>query len=92
MLGIEHVVPPTAAGLSPADLIGILSILVIVFGLLLTAIGVLVLRLMTGLDSKITSVKLDAAAALVQVKQEYADDLKQVWQELGRLREQREKV
>ena len=45
---------PTAGGLTGADILGILTILVTIFGLLLTAIGVLVLRLFANLTDRIT--------------------------------------
>jgi hypothetical protein len=51
--------PPTAGGLTAADLIALLSIVVVIFGLLLTAIGVLVLNRFNALNDRITELKND---------------------------------
>lgn len=53
---------PKAIGLTAADLIAILAIIVTVFGLLLTAIGTLILRQFNSLDARITEVKGDLKA------------------------------
>ena len=84
-MGAESGVP-TAAGLSPADLIGILSIVVVIFGLLLTAVGVLLLRVIASLNDRISEVKSDAANAVILSRQEYSSDLAAVWRELGLIR------
>lgn len=67
--------PSTAGGLSAAQLIAILAIVVTMFGMLLTAIGVLMLRTLTGLDRRISEVKSDIAA-----------DLDAVWRALDSIR------
>lgn len=79
-VGIIAVTPlpvsgPTAAGLSSADLIGILAVVVSMFGLLLTAIGVLVLGKFSTLNDRIDELKSD-----------YRTDLAAVWRELGLIR------
>jgi hypothetical protein len=70
-----HVTGPTALGLSAADLIAIVAIVVTLIGTLLTAIGVLVLRQFTNLGSRIDDLKTD-----------YKTDLAAVWRELGLIR------
>lgn len=66
---------PTAAGLSSADLIAVVAIVVTLFGLLLSAIGVLVLGKFTSLNDRIDELKAD-----------YRTDLAAVWRELGLIR------
>ena len=81
-LGITQVKTSTVGGLSAADLLSILSIIVFIFGMLLTAIGVLVLRSFNGLDRRITEVKADAASASTQLGAE----LRLVWASITALR------
>lgn len=78
----EPVQTPTAAGLSGADLIGILAIVVTLFGLLLTAIGVLVLRQFSGLSERITEVKTDLSDDISQMRAAAVTDIGHVWRAL----------
>jgi len=66
---------PTAGGLSTPDLIAILSIVVIIFGLLLSAIGVLLMTIIGNLRADMNAVRLDIG-----------DDLKEVWRAIDALR------
>jgi ABC-type transporter Mla maintaining outer membrane lipid asymmetry permease subunit MlaE len=50
---------PTAAGLSGADLIGILGIVAVFFGLVLTALGALMLRTLGNMDKRVSELKVD---------------------------------
>jgi hypothetical protein len=65
------VTPPTAAGFTSADLIAIVAIMVTIFGLLLTAIGVLVLRSFSGLDARVS-----------QVEDRLGRDIDRIWHSL----------
>ena len=66
---------PTAGGLTSADLIAIVAIMVTIFGILLSAIGVLVLGKFESLNKRIDELKSD-----------YRTDLAAVWHELGLIR------
>lgn len=66
---------PTAGGLSSADLIAVLAIVVTVFGLLLTAIGVLTLRQFTNADHRISEVKSDLTADIAQIRTDLTNGL-----------------
>jgi hypothetical protein len=82
LLGILPVATPTAAGLTGADLIGILAIVVTVFGLLLTAIGVMVLARFSSLNDRISEVKKDLGADIAQIRTDAGSDLGHVWRAL----------
>lgn len=85
MVGLE-VNTPTAGGLSAADLIAILSIVVVLFGLLLTAIGVLVLRQFTGQDERLQDVKKDLQEDIRDSRRDAAAQFTAVWAEVRFLR------
>lgn len=88
---------PKAGGLTTADLIAILAVVVTIFGILLSAIGVLVLRQFTNLETRLAEVKADNVAALLlartdgaaviaEIKADQKASLDAIWRELGLLR------
>lgn len=77
---------PTTAGLTTSDLIAMLSILVVIFGLLLSAIGVLVLRQFDDQRAEIETVKADASGDTAQLRVETNNGFTALWGEFRWLR------
>lgn len=78
--------PPSVGGLTTADLIAILAVVVTIFGLLLTAIGVLVLRQFDGQAAGLATVKAESATAIATLKADTNIALRDIWGELRLLR------
>lgn len=78
--------PPTTAGLTISDLIALLSILVVIFGLLLTAIGVLVLRQFDQQRSEVDRVRKDASEDTAALRAEMNNGFTALWGEFRWLR------
>lgn len=69
---------PTTGGLSSSDLIAILGIVVILFGILLTAIGVLVLRQFNSVDEKIAEMKKDVHDRIDEIVKNFSEELREL--------------
>lgn len=97
LLSVTRVITLTVSGLSTPDLLEILSICVVIFGLLLTAIGVLVLRMFRSQQDYIEQVKKEVEAtclfregsaerARLQDRGDMRLALEQIWAELKLIR------
>lgn len=89
MIEVAQQAYPTTGGLSTPDLLVVLTIVVSVMGLLLTAIGVLVLRNFTSIDGRFSEMRNDATLTKSELKQDIAaarqeasSNVNAVWGEL----------
>jgi hypothetical protein len=78
--------PTEAGGLTTPDLLAIVAIIVTLLGLLLTAIGVLVLRQFSNMDARMAEQKTDNANTITMLRAENTNALNAVWRELGLIR------
>lgn len=83
---IADAISNTAGGLSAADLIGVLAIMVTIFGLLLSAIGVLVLLQFRGLADRISELKSDNTDEFTRMRTEHHEASTAVWAEIRLMR------
>lgn len=86
MLLVSSGTYPTTGGLSSTDLISILAIVVVLFGLMLTAIGVLLLRQFNSVDSRVTEVKTEIQGDLSSLKADMQGDINTVRTDVLELR------
>lgn len=88
---------PKAGGLTTADLLAIVAVIVTIFGGLLTAIGALTLRQFTNIETRLAEQKTDntaamqqartdGAAVIAEIKADQKASLDAIWRELGLLR------
>jgi hypothetical protein len=77
----------TPLGFDAADLVAFLAIVVTLLGLLLTAIGVLMLRTLNKMDERISEVKIEAASAadgatnaVSDLRRDLSSDIRTLWQ------------
>lgn len=70
---------PTVGGLSSADLIAIVAILVTIFGLMLSAIGVLLMTI-------ISNLREDMRTDIADLKKDIQDDLTAMWNVINDVR------
>jgi hypothetical protein len=70
---------PTPLGVDAADIIALLAIVVSIGVMLLSAIGVLVLRTLNRMDERIGEVKDEATTAVKDLRRDLSGDLNTIW-------------
>ena len=72
----------TAGGFSTADLLAAVAILVTIFGLLLSTIGVLVLRNFTTTDDRLVELRTDFRHDVDELRGEMRQSIRSLWRAL----------